>query len=520
MVDRAVPRITGNKEVASAGESLPKLPPLVEARGVEKHFPGVQALKSVSIDVRPGEIHCWIGENGAGKSTLIKVFAGSYKKDGGETLVGGESVNISDPSHSLSLRMSFILQELSVVPGLSVADNVMLGHEFAAFGNVMRKEAAQRVSQLLESIGFGWIQPRSMVSDLSVAEQQAVMVARALHLDANVIFFDETTASLGVEEAQRIFEVMRKIRSEGKGVVFVTHRLDEVKAVADRVTVFKDGEIVETGPIQAFSIDSMVTKMVGREISHVFPPKRETFGETVLELNRVSTNRVSEISFSLRKGEVLGIAGLVGSGRTEVLQSIFGIDRIESGYIKLDGEQVRWHSPRSAIAAGVGLVPEDRRSQGIVALRSVAENLSLSWAGRTQKFGWRKTLMPLVSHYIDRMRVKTPSAEQLIGLLSGGNQQKVIVSRWLATEPKVLLMDEPTRGIDVGAKSEMYSLIDSLAREGLAILLVSSEMTEILGLADRVLVMREGSVAGELSGDAGEEDVLKLAMLNTEERAA
>lgn len=517
MVERAVPRIGNGKKVASAGETLPKLHPLIEAKNLDKQFPGVQALRSVSVDVRPGEIHCWIGENGAGKSTLIKLFAGYHQKDGGETIIAGKRTNILDPSHALSLGLSFILQELSVVPGLNVADNVLLGHEFSRLGNVRRRSTYGRVKELLQSIGFGAIEPREMVANLSVAEQQAVMVARALHLDANVIFFDETTASLGTEEARKIFEVMRKIRSEGKGVVFVTHRLDEVMEVADRVTVFKDGEIVETAPIANFSIDSMVTKMVGREISNVFPPKRDSFGEPVLVLRGVSTDRINDVSFSLRRGEVLGVAGLVGSGRTEVLRAIFGLDRLTAGEIELSGQRVTFSSPIAAINSGIGLVPEDRRSQGIVAMRSVEENLSLSWAGRTQKWGWRKKVRGLAETYIDRMSVKTPSAAQLIGLLSGGNQQKVVVSRWLATEPLVLLMDEPTRGIDVGAKSEMYALIDSLAREGLAILLVSSELTEILGLSDRILVMRDGSIAGELAGGSGEEDVVKLAMLDREE---
>ena len=513
-----VPGIVKEKAVASAGETLPKRRALLEARDVNKRFPGVHALKSVSVDVLPGEIHCWIGENGAGKSTLIKVFAGSYQKDGGETLVAGEPVQIQDPSHALSLGLSFILQELSVVPGLSVMDNILLGHELCRAGNIRQRAEAHRARELLENIGFGFINPRKLVSRLSVAEQQAVMVARALHLDANVIFFDETTASLGSEEAERIFAVMRKIRDEGKGVVFVTHRLNEVLAVADRVTVFKDGEIVQTAPISEFSIDSMVAKMVGREISHVFPPKRTTKEDPVLTAKSLVTTHIRDVSFTLHRGEVLAIAGLVGSGRTEVLRAIFGLDRLISGQITLAGESVRLFSPSAAIKAGIGLVPEDRRSQGIVALRSVEENLALSWAGRVEKWGWRKKIVELSAYYIERLKIKTPSAKQLIGLLSGGNQQKVVVSRWLATQPVVLMMDEPTRGIDVGAKVEMYSLIDSLAREGLAILIVSSELTEVLGLADRILVMRDGAIAGELPGSAREEEVLKLAMLDLEER--
>jgi L-arabinose transport system ATP-binding protein len=285
------------------------------------------------------------------------------------------------------------------------------------------------------------------------------------------------------------------------------------------LTVFKDGEIVETGDISNFTVASMVRKMVGREISDMFPKKARTPGQTVLEMKSVSTSRIQDVSLSLRSGEVLGISGLVGSGRTELLRAVFGLDRIYSGSIELDGKPVSLNSPSKAIAAGIGLVPEDRRSEGIIALRSVEENLTLSWAGRKEKIGWRKKGKELTLSYVQKMQIKTPSPRQLIGLLSGGNQQKVIVSRWLATKPRILLLDEPTRGIDVGAKTEMYGLIDSLAKQGLAILLVSSELPEILGLADRILVMKQGALAGELSGAASEEDVLKLAMLKTEEKS-
>lgn len=514
MADGTVPRIVGkDRSVASAEVTPPKPGPLLSARGLEKHFPGVTALGGVNVDVFPGEVHCWIGENGAGKSTLIKIFAGYYQKDAGETVLNGTPVAIEDPIHSLSLGLSFILQELSVVPGLTVMDNILLGHEVAVAGNVLRNQQASRAEELLESIGFGAISPRALVADLSVAERQAVMVARALHLDANVIFFDETTASLGSEEAQKIFAVMSKIKSEGKAVIFVTHRLDEVVQVADRVTVFKDGKIVESGLVSEFTLDSMVTKMVGREISKVFPEKSRAPGDVILGLDLITTARINQISLTVCQGEVVALAGLVGSGRTEVLESIFGMEKIISGTMSLGGSVFSPTNPIAAIRAGIGLVPEDRRSQGIIAMRSVEENLSISWAGRTVKRGWRGKVLGLTAEFIDRMAIRTPSPRQLIGLLSGGNQQKVIVARWLATNPKVLLLDEPTRGIDVGAKAEMYRLIDSLAREGLGILLVSSEMTEILGLADRILVMRGGQIAGELGGDATEEEVLKLAMI-------
>lgn len=517
MADRTVPRIA--KSETAAGETLPQPQFLIEARNVGKYFPGVQALKDVSVTVKPGEIHCWIGENGAGKSSLIKVFAGTYKNETGQTFISGTPTTIESPAHSISLGLSFILQELMVVNGLSVADNILLGNEVAFAGSVRKDLTAKRAAELLESIGFNFIDVNAKVGELSVAERQAVMIARALHLNANVIFFDETTASLGDEEAQRIFSVMRKLRDEGKGVVFVTHRLDEVLQVADRLTVFKDGEIVETGDISNFTVASMVRKMVGREISDMFPKKARTPGQTVLEMKSVSTSRIQDVSLSLRSGEVLGISGLVGSGRTELLRAVFGLDRIYSGSIELDGKPVSLNSPSKAIAAGIGMVPEDRRSEGIIALRSVEENLTLSWAGRKEKIGWRKKGKELTLSYVQKMQIKTPSPRQLIGLLSGGNQQKVIVSRWLATKPRILLLDEPTRGIDVGAKTEMYGLIDSLAKQGLAILLVSSELPEILGLADRILVMKQGALAGELSGAASEEDVLKLAMLKTEEKS-
>ncbi|GAB3121420.1 sugar ABC transporter ATP-binding protein [Glaciibacter psychrotolerans] len=488
------------------------MPAAFDVVGITKSFPGVKALVDVSVSVRPGEIHCWIGENGAGKSTLIKILAGAHAPDSGEILVEGRPVTISKPGDAMNAGLSFILQELSVVDGLSIADNIMLGHELRRGPEVRKHVTNQRATELLDQIGFEGLDPARLVGTLSTAEKQAVMIARALNLEARVIFLDETSATLDSDEVKRLFDVMRMLRSVGKAVVFVTHRLQEVIDVADRVTVFKDGTIV--GTLEGDDIDSaiMVRAMVGRDVTQIFPPKDREVGNMILEAKSVSTREVRNISLSVRSGEVLGIAGLVGSGRTEVLRALFGLDKVTTGTIRLDGAERVWPSCQQAINSGIAMVPADRRSEGIVALRSVEENLTLTWAGRASGRGWRKKSALLAQQFVEELRIKTPSLAQHIGLLSGGNQQKVVVARWLAMKPKVLLLDEPTRGIDVGAKAEMYRLIDELARAGLAVIVVSSDLLEVIGLSNRILVMREGEPAGTLSNEPTEEAIVALAM--------
>jgi len=486
--------------------------PAVVIRGVSKSFPGVNALIDVSVDILQGEIHCWIGENGAGKSTLIKILAGAQSRDSGLIKLDNRDVALSSPTDAMHEGLSFILQELSVVDGITVADNILLGHEVRRGPEIRRAPSNARAAELLKTIGFGYLSPAAKVGDLSTAEKQAVMVARALHLEARVVFLDETTSTLDADEVSRLFDVMRTLRDKGTSVVFVTHRLQEVMQVADRVTVFKDGQVVQTLLRSEVSESLMVRLMVGREISNFFPPKDRTAGSVVLAARGVGTVGVRDLTLDLRSGEVLGIAGLVGSGRTEALRALFGIDRIRAGTLEVAGQLISLRGIRDAIGRGIAMVPEDRRSQGIIALRSVEENLTITWTDQERSRGWRRKALEITSRFVSELRVRTPSLRQPIGLLSGGNQQKVIVARWLAVQPRVLLLDEPTRGIDVGARAEIYRLIDKLAREGLAVVVVSSDLPEILGLSDRIVVMKDGTVAGELPGTASEEDVVALAM--------
>lgn len=516
MAERAVPGVN-DRGLPTGHIVSPEGAPVIEVIGVSKAFPSVRALDAVSVDVRSGEIHCWVGENGAGKSTLIKILAGAQRPDAGAIRIRGREVELSTPAEAMHEGLSFILQELSVVDGLSIADNIMLGNELHRGPSVLRSASSVRAVEMLARIGFDHLEPDRIVSELSTAEKQAVMIARALNLDASVIFLDETTATLDSDEVRRLFDVMRKLRDDGKSVVFVTHRLQEVLEVADRVTVFKDGTTVSTLLRDEITIETMVRNMVGREISQMFPAKARTHGDVVLSARDLATVGVHGIDLDIRAGEVLGISGLVGSGRTELLRALFGLDRVRRGVLRIDGQMVDLRSPRAAISLGIALVPEDRRSQGIIALRSVEENLTLTW---TQTAGWRnwhKRAVELSQTMVEELSVRTPSPRQQIGLLSGGNQQKVVVARWLAVRPRVLLLDEPTRGIDVGTKSEIYRLIDQLARDGLAVVVVSSDLLEILGLADRIAVMRDGTIAGELPGDTTEEeDVVLLAMSHGE----
>jgi ABC-type sugar transport system ATPase subunit len=487
--------------------------PILKIIGMRKDFPGVQALKGVNIEIFPGEVHCWVGENGAGKSTLIKILAGAYDRSEGSIELNGDPVSFKNPTESHLAGLSFIFQELSVVNTLSVADNILLGNEIHRGPSLSRKSSNLRSKLLLDRIGFPEIDPKKLVGKLSTAQKQAVMIARAIHLDSKIIFMDEPTASLDRAEVIQLFKVIEMIKMDGKSIVYVSHRLDEVNEIADRVTVLKDGLVVANHLKGEFTPDQLVSEMVGREITETFPPKVDRRGDVVLSVKGISTDKIRDVTFDLHAGEIVGVAGLVGAGRTELLQALYGIDQIAEGLIYLDGAILTIRNTRDAINAGIALVPEDRRGQGIVARRSVEENLTLAWAGRVGRgIHWQRNGRTLTESFIERLRIKTSSVSQLIGNLSGGNQQKIVIARWLATKPKVLLLDEPTRGVDVGAKSELFWIMSELAASGVAILMVSSEISEILGLANRVLVMRGGSLVAELGGETTEEEILTLAL--------
>ncbi len=494
--------------------------PVISITGVSKRFPGVQALDDVSVDIGVGEIHCWIGENGAGKSTLIKVLAGIFSADSGTVTMEGRPVAIRTPNDALRLGMAFILQELTVVESLSVAENITLGHE-ARRGPLFDAPAArERAAKLMESIGFGHVDAAARVGSLSKAEQQGVMIARALSLDARVIFMDEATAALDEAEVRRLFDVIHRLTATGHSVVFVSHRLEEVLELADHVTVFKDGRVAASVRNHDLTAGDLIHWMVGREIGQAFPPKTRTPGDVVLEARAISTASIEDVSLHARRGEVVGLGGLVGSGRSEVLRALYGLDALQKGEILIGGRQVAASSIRRAMRSRIALVPEDRRSQGIIPKRPVEENITISWTQQGQGRGWRSVSRRLALRLIEELGIRTRGPRQSVATLSGGNQQKVLVGRCLALEPGLLLLDEPTRGVDVGAKSEIYQLIDGLARRGMAVILVTSELPELLGLADRILVMREGRLVGELPGDAREEEVIAVAMGHRESLGA
>jgi len=489
--------------------------PLLEVTGIGKSFPGVRALHEVCFSVGVGECVALLGENGAGKSTLMKILAGVQEPDEGTILVEGVAVRIRSVEEGLSLGIALIHQELNLATNLTVGANIFLGREPVKGGLIDESKIAVEAQQYLDQVGLD-IPASTLVSDLAIGRQQLVEIAKALATDAKLLIMDEPTSSLSQKETERLFEVVKKLKGDGVSVVYISHRLSEVIELADRVVVLRDGE--NAGEIEKTEIthDQMVRMMVGRELSQFYAHEPHAAGEVLLSVEGVVTRAhpTHSISFSLRAGEIVGLGGLVGSGRTELLETLFGITPALAGTIKVDGDSESLQNPREAIAAGLALVPEDRKQQGLIIDMAVADNLSLASVGRDQKRGFLNfgAEREISVEMVDRMRIKTPSDRQIVRFLSGGNQQKVVLGKWLAMKPKVLLLDEPTRGIDIGAKQEIYALMEELAAQGVAILFVSSEMEEILGMSDRALVMHEGQLSGELQRDElSEEAVMQLA---------
>ncbi|MBN8997744.1 MAG: sugar ABC transporter ATP-binding protein [Rhizobiales bacterium] len=488
--------------------------PLLRVAGLSKQYPGVRALNEVDFDLVPGEVHCLIGENGAGKSTLVKIIAGAQKPDRGTIEVRGQKTEIQSPRHAKDLGLAFIFQELSVVNGLTVAENVVLGSEPGSAGRFDKAAAVATTRQALAGIGFDSLDPNARVGTLSTAEKQAVMIAKALCANADVIVMDEPTSPLEEQEVQKLFAVIATLKAQGKGIIYVSHKMREIETIGDRVTVFKDGARVATLPRSAISPRELIRLMVGRDLGDIFPAKARTPGRAILEVRGLSGARIHDVDLTVRAGEIVGVAGLVGAGRTELLRSIFGADPVAQGEIRVDGERLHANAVRAAIRAGLGLVPEERRAQGIVPVLSVFDNVLLPWNEFPASRRFKGTPDAVASRAIDSMSVKTPSLAQRISALSGGNQQKVVVGKWLTMNTRLLLLDEPTRGVDVGAKREIYRIIDDLAKDGLAILLVSSELSEVIGLSDRIVVLNGGRVVGELPGNASEAAVVELSMIH------
>ncbi|MFI6638118.1 sugar ABC transporter ATP-binding protein [Streptomyces sp. NPDC050504] len=490
--------------------------------GITKTFPGVRALDGVDLEVAPGEVHCLLGQNGAGKSTLIKVLAGAHQPDGGTITWRGDRVALKSPSAAMRLGIATIYQELDLVEGLSVAENVHLGHEPTTAGFVVRRRGARSTTAaLLGRLGHPEIDPDRLVARLSAAQRQVVSMARALSHDVRLIVMDEPTAALDPDEVDNLFRIVGDLTADGVAVVHISHRLEEIRRIGDRVTVLKDGRAVAAGlPAKTTPTRDVVALMTGRDVEYVFPPRPATTGERadepVLRVERLGRKgEFSDVDLELRPGEILGIAGLVGSGRSEILETVYGARRPDTGRVLVDGRALRPGSVRAAVRAGLGLAPEERKAQALLALESVTRNVSVSSLSRFSRAGWldRAAERAAAGAATRELSLRPDDPDAPVRTLSGGNQQKAVLARWLLRGCRVLLLDEPTRGVDVGARAELYAVIRRLADEGLAVLLVSSEVPEVLGLADRVLVLREGRVVhGAPATELDEHRVLDLVM--------
>lgn len=489
---------------------------VLEMIGITKRFPGVLALDNVRLDLGPSEVHCLVGENGAGKSTLMKILAGAETADAGEIRLGGETVHIQSPHHAQQLGISMIYQEFNLSPYLSVAENIFLGREprlwRTPFINWRKMYADAR--GLLARIRVN-LDVRKPVNQCSIAQQQMVEIAKALSFNAKIIVMDEPSATLTEHEIKALFDLIRDLKQQGIGLIYISHRLDEIFQIGDRVTVMRDGENVDTKPVAELTRGTVIHMMVGRELKDEFPKENFERGEERLRVEALTRDGAfRDISFTLHAGEIVGLTGLVGAGRTEVARAIFGADPIDAGQIYLDGKPITVKSPQDAIRQGIGLLTEDRKNQGLILGMTLRENTTLTNLSALVKglFIDRGKERKITENYVRELQIKTPSIEQITHNLSGGNQQKVVLAKWLFTQTRVLIFDEPTRGIDVGAKIEIYRLINDLVRKGVSILMISSELPEVLGMCDRILVMHEGRIAGELAAEgATQEAVMHLA---------
>ncbi|WP_199550756.1 sugar ABC transporter ATP-binding protein [Streptomyces sp. N35] len=488
--------------------------------GITKSFPGVRALDGVALEVLPGEVHCLLGQNGAGKSTLIKVLAGVHQPDGGVIRWQGEQVALRSPIAAMRLGIATIYQELDLVTHVSVAENVFLGHEPTSAGFVVRAgEAKEATRKLLKRLGHPEIDPGTLVGNLSAAHQQIVSMARALSHDVRLIVMDEPSAALDPDEVENLFRIVADLTADGVAVVYISHRLEEIRRIGDRVTVLKDGRAVAVGlPAKTTPTSEVVSLMTGRDVEYIFPerPTEAANGKVLLKAEGLSRDgEFAPLDLEIRPGEIVGLAGLVGSGRSEILETIFGARKASSGRVLVDGEEVRPGSVRAAVRAGLGLAPEERKHQALLMLESVTRNVSVSSMSRYSRGGWlnRGAEFVAAQKAVRELSLRPDNPDVPVRTLSGGNQQKAVLARWLLRGCKVLLLDEPTRGVDVGARAELYAVIRRLADEGLGVLLVSSEVPEVLGLADRVLVLREGRVVHTAPAqELDEHRVLDLVM--------
>jgi ribose transport system ATP-binding protein len=494
---------------------------VVRLRGVSKEFPGVKAVDRVDLEILPGEVHALAGENGAGKSTLMKILSQVERPTEGELQISGEKVAFHGPGYAQSLGVAMVYQEFALAPHLSVAENLFLGREPARAGFINRRSEKEKAGELLGRVGLE-IDSNRLVSGLTVAEQQRLEIAKALAIEAKVLILDEPTATLAEREIEGLFEVIREMASRGIAILYISHRLDEIFRIADRVTVMRDGKIVETKPTSELTEEELVNLMVGREVGNLYPKPEAEIGEVLLRVEGISREGVlKDCSFEVRSGEILGFAGLVGAGRTELARAVFGADPVDSGRVELEGREIQVKSPQAAIAAGIGYLTEDRKGAGLALQLGIDHNITLAnvpvaMAGFLD-LGAEQRVARDRSEQLD---IQTPTIKRKVQVLSGGNQQKVVVAKWLETHARALFFDEPSRGIDVGAKAEMFGLIGDLAKEGRGIVLISSYLPELLNMCDRILVMRDGRVAGVLEREEFSEERIVSLATGVEEEAA
>lgn len=479
----------------------------LELKGICKSFPGVKALDNVQLSLRPGTVHALMGENGAGKSTLMKCLFGIYKMDAGEVYIDGKKVIINNPDEAMKMGIAMVHQELQPVPARTVAENLYLGRfptkNIGPLKVIDHKKMYEETAHWLKEVKMDF-DPKALLGSLSMGQMQSVEIAKAVSQNARVVIFDEPTSSLSDNEVEALFRIMNDLRDKGVAMVYISHKMDEIKRIADDITIMRDGTYVGTWPAAEMTTDQIIAKMVGRELTNVYPARKNVPGDVIMEVKNLSSihaKSFQDVSFTLRKGEILGFGGLVGAQRTELLEAVFGIRGVASGEIIINGKQVKIKKPADAMKAGIGLITEDRRGNGIFGCLSIKDNVGVSVYNKYLKAGFvldHKSINGIVDDSIKKLSIKTPNMQEHIANLSGGNQQKVIVARWLANDPDILIMDEPTRGIDVGAKHEIYEIMNDLAAQGKAIIMISSEMAELLGMSDRVYVMCNGKMRGEI----------------------
>lgn len=486
---------------------------ILEMKHITKSYGGIQALNDVSLSLKRGEVLCLCGENGAGKSTLMKILAGVEPLTSGTIFVNGKEAHIARPVDAFQLGISMVHQELIQIEQMTVAENIFVGRYKTKAGLVDNRELRKQTLELMDRLGIHF-PPDSLVRQYSVAHRQLIEIAKALSYDSSILVFDEPTAALTIEETETLYQIIRKLKEDGIAVILISHRMEDIFAVGDRVEVLRDGEVTGFAKVNEITVNDIVRMMIGRQITQQFPDKTNRIGDKILEVRHLTSDALTDISFTLNKGEVLGVAGLVGAGRTELLRAIFGVDR-SGGEILLHGRKIKNRTPADGLQRGFALVPEDRKDQGLILEQSILQNLILSVLKKMSDFGFmnKRRTLDVSREYIRKLNIRSSGANMMVRMLSGGNQQKVVLGKCLASSPQILLLDEPTRGVDVGAKAEIYKIINALASEGMAILVVSSEMTELLGLSDRILVMHEGYLSGALDREeASEEAIMKLAI--------